>query len=192
ATLRSQFNPFNEAIDASSSRLENDMKRLVWAAYVFNRNMLQDTARAPDGKYISHSPNVFRNKSDRNLREGSGDFVVTSANVVTISLHVLVAVPIVLVVLIILQIVCMLLPMSSSSDVRSPDQSWWGYFWQHLNDLHSPAFQKIIEETLSTARNYVSPDDGRSMTSPLDTRHKDDPELKNQMDIEEQTVAIKS
>ncbi|KAL7267078.1 hypothetical protein RUND412_010348 [Rhizina undulata] len=144
AALRSQFNCFDQFIDAGASKLTSDMEALAWAAYISTRNMLQNTAGAPPT--VSNFSNIFLENGTGTLRDGSGDFVITSANVTTISLPVLIAVPAIL----------------------APGPELEEYLLQHMNDLHSRAFQKMIDETLSPPCkcNDACPTHGRRRITP--------------------------
>ncbi|KAL7268163.1 hypothetical protein RUND412_009224, partial [Rhizina undulata] len=159
AALLSRFTYTNRVIDAGSSNLANDMQRLAWAAYVFTRNMIVDTTAAPAQR--SQIDNVFLD-ANGSLREGSGEFVVTSSDVATISLNVLIGVPIFLVGLLILEAGCLMLPILFKSRNHTPEQSWWGYFKQRLDALRKTEFQQYIKDTLSSPSDD-SPAHGQRM-----------------------------
>ncbi|KAL7266158.1 hypothetical protein RUND412_011307 [Rhizina undulata] len=92
AALLSRFTYTSGVIDANASELAVDMEHLAWAAYVFTRGMVVDTTVAPTQRLQLTTSNIFLYKNGT-LREGSGDFVLTSKDVTTISLHYLIAIP---------------------------------------------------------------------------------------------------
>ncbi|KAL7271173.1 hypothetical protein RUND412_006093 [Rhizina undulata] len=135
----SEFTFNGGLFDANSSGIVNNMQRLVWAAYVFNRNIFTDTTRVPASLKLGVE-NIFLN-SDGTLREGSGDFVVTILAVTTISFNGLVGIPLFLFGLLILRVGLDFLPRKRK-DNGDPEDSWWATFNQRLD-------RQYIKETLA-------------------------------------------
>ncbi|KAL7270172.1 hypothetical protein RUND412_007131 [Rhizina undulata] len=140
AALLSRFTYTNRVIDAGSSTLANDMNRLAWAAYVYTRNILVDTTGTPTQDL--QLPNIFLDNSTGTLREGSGDFVVTSSNVTTMSIKILAAIPAFLGFLFLVQFRFIYFLKKCV-----PDGENWEPFRKRLEDMGRTEFEQYITDT---------------------------------------------
>lgn len=97
--LQSALTAAGETIDAGSASMESDLHHLVAASYIASKNILTDTTT------INGSSNLINAAVDPktgNLYAGAADFIVTSSDIATISIKVLITIPVILILLLFL------------------------------------------------------------------------------------------
>lgn len=105
SALKSSVTALSNILDASSSSIYSDLSRLVYASYIATINCLTETTLFPqaDGFLNGVAPGGI-------LLEGTGDFVIYSSDIVTLSVRTLIIIPTIAVGLWIISIVLLLLP----------------------------------------------------------------------------------
>lgn len=101
--IQSSATNVEEIFDAGNSSMEKDLHYLVAAAYIASMRML-----AEQTTILSHSTNLINSALDPatgKLYPGLADFVVYSRDIATVSLKVLIIVPVVLVVLFLIVVI---------------------------------------------------------------------------------------
>lgn len=95
--LQSASTILGQTFDAESASMEGDLRQLVAASYIASKNILSDTTT------INRNLNTFKNAAvdpiTGKLHAGAADFIVTSSEIATISIKVLITIPIILILL---------------------------------------------------------------------------------------------
>lgn len=98
--LQSASGALGQTINAESASMEKDLHHLVAASYIASKNILTDTTT------IDHSLTELYNSAvdpkTGNLYAGVADFIVTSSDIATISIKVLITIPLILILLLFL------------------------------------------------------------------------------------------
>lgn len=97
--LQSASTAVGQTFDAGSASMESDLRQLVAASYIASKNILTDTTT------INRSPrlnNAAVDPKTDNLYAGAADFIVTSSDIATISIKVLITIPVILIFLLFL------------------------------------------------------------------------------------------
>ncbi|KAE8449596.1 hypothetical protein EG329_007926 [Mollisiaceae sp. DMI_Dod_QoI] len=88
------------AFNAGTSSIFQDLEFLVMASYVATKNMFVETTRFPltgrdDIPDVARTPTTDSSFNNSNpLRNGTGDFVITDPGIATLSIQVLIAIPV--------------------------------------------------------------------------------------------------
>ncbi|KAK4245973.1 hypothetical protein C7999DRAFT_33601 [Corynascus novoguineensis] len=99
SALRSRTTSPNGVIDAGASSIHDDLERLILASFVASRNVFVDAVMfEQDGTY----PNLVEDATGQPAA-GAGDFVVSSPDIQTFSLHGIVVIVVILVVLLLIE-----------------------------------------------------------------------------------------
>lgn len=98
--LQSASTTLGQYIDARSAGMESDLRHLVAASYIASKNILTDTTTI--NRNITTLNNAAMDPKTSDLYAGSADFIVTGSNVATISMKVLVTIPLILIFLLFL------------------------------------------------------------------------------------------
>lgn len=106
SALKSSFTAVSDEFDANTSTIYTDLQRLVFASYIASVNTLTETTLFSSNNSI---PNRVR--AGGALLPGTSDFVISSNNVVTLSVKALIIIPTIALLLWIVLILLMLLPM---------------------------------------------------------------------------------
>lgn len=108
SSLASSIASVGATFYADRSTIRNDLTRLVYASYVATRNMMVDTTRFNNpGTDIKNMALV---NNTNNPRPGVGDFVVSSPDIMSLSVRSLIVVPVVLAAIFLLTRVIALIP----------------------------------------------------------------------------------
>lgn len=89
-----------QTFDAGSASMEGDLRQLVAASYIASKNILTDTTTI--NRNLTTLINAAVDPKTGKLHAGAADFIVTSSEVATISIKVLITIPIILILLFIL------------------------------------------------------------------------------------------
>lgn len=119
SSLASSATVVGAGFDASQSSVIADMTRLVNSSYIATRNILSDsTTMSPQGRQGLLNAYLGDNGS---ILPGSDEFVISSPNIITLSVRVLIIVPAVFVgVLVLLAVLaCLPDPWRSSKDLNA-------------------------------------------------------------------------
>ncbi|RPB01275.1 hypothetical protein L873DRAFT_1803761 [Choiromyces venosus 120613-1] len=100
-------------LDAGLSNIVEDLERLILASWVSSRNVVRDTTSYKSGG----TPNVARGKKG-SVEDGAAQFVLQSADVGTLSLRILIAIPAILLFLLVVKMTldCII----EAKDLRQP------------------------------------------------------------------------
>lgn len=107
SALKSSVTALSNILDANSSSIYSDLERLVYASYIATVNCLTETTLFPPA-------NGFPNEVAPGgiLLEGTGNFVIYSNDIATLSVRSLIIIPTIAVSLWIVSIVLLLLPIT--------------------------------------------------------------------------------
>ncbi|KAF7513216.1 hypothetical protein GJ744_010612 [Endocarpon pusillum] len=94
SSLASATAALGAAFNANTSSIHSDLVRLVNASYIATRNVLLDTTLFPNA---SGTPIHNAAQVNGEPRPGAGDFVISSPDIMTLSVRALIIVPVVLV-----------------------------------------------------------------------------------------------
>lgn len=98
--LQSASTAMGQTFDAGSASMESDLHQLVAASYIASKNILTDTTTI-NGSLTTLKNAAIDPKTD-NLYAGAADFIVTSSDIATISIKVLITIPVILIFLLFL------------------------------------------------------------------------------------------
>lgn len=98
--LQSASKTLGQTIDASSASMESDLRRLVAASYIASKSVLTDTTTI--NRNLTTLYNAAIDPQTRDLFAGAADFIVTSSDIATISIKVLITIPFILIFLLFL------------------------------------------------------------------------------------------
>lgn len=98
--LQSASTAVGQIFDAGSASMESDLRQLVAASYIASKNILTDTTTI-NGSLTTLQNAAIDPKTD-NLYAGAADFIVTSSDIATISIKVLITIPVILIFLLFL------------------------------------------------------------------------------------------
>ena len=97
STVTSQ--PFDYTFDAKSSSMGNNLRQLAAASYIATKNILTDTTTVNRGN-LTNLTNAAVNLKTGKPYAGAADFIMISNNIATISIKVLINIPLILILLI--------------------------------------------------------------------------------------------
>lgn len=97
SALQSSLTTLGPILDGSSASIHSDLERLVLASYVATKNVLTETTLFP----TTSIPNMVEDSNGETL-SGVAEFVIRSSNVSTLSIKVLIVVPVISVVLLLI------------------------------------------------------------------------------------------
>lgn len=95
--LQSASTTLGQVIDAESASMESDLHHLVAASYIASKNILTDTTTI--NRNLSTLDNDAIDPKTSDLYAGGADFIVTSSDIATISIKVLITIPLILIFL---------------------------------------------------------------------------------------------
>lgn len=98
--LQSALTALGQTFDAGSASMESDLHHLVAASYIASKNILTDTTTIINNS--SRLINAAIDPKTGNLYAGAADFIVTSSDIATISIKVLITIPVILILLLFL------------------------------------------------------------------------------------------
>lgn len=101
--LQSASTALQQTFDAGSASMEKDLKQLVAASYIASKNILTDTTTID--RSLTKLDNAAVDPNTGNLYAGAADFIVTSSDIATISIEVLITIPLILIILLFLIII---------------------------------------------------------------------------------------
>lgn len=123
------------AFNAASSSIQNDLERLVNASYIATRNVLVDTTLFPNATGTG-----IKNIAQQDNGEpypGVGDFVISSPDIMTLSVSALIIVPVVLVGVFLLTFIIGKLP----APWRMTEALHATVLYSHVNEKAGPEAQ---------------------------------------------------
>lgn len=98
--LQSSSTTLGQTIDASSASMESDLHHLVAASYIASKSLLTDTTTI--NRNLTTLDNAAIDPQTSDLYAGAADFIVTSSDIATISIKVLITIPFILLFLLFL------------------------------------------------------------------------------------------
>lgn len=98
--LQSASTTLGQTIDASSASMESDLHHLVAASYIASKSVLTDTTTI--NRNLTTLDNAAIDQQTSDLFAGAADFIVTSSDIATISIKVLITIPLILIFLLFL------------------------------------------------------------------------------------------
>lgn len=98
--LHSASTTLGQTIDASSASMESDLHHLVAASYIASKSVLTDTTTI--NRNLTTLDNAAIDPQTSDLFAGAADFIVTSSDIATISIKVLITIPFILIFLLFL------------------------------------------------------------------------------------------
>lgn len=98
--LQSASTTLGQTIDASSASMESDLYHLVAASYIASKSILTDTTTI--NRNLTTLDNAAIDPQTSDLYDGAADFIVTSSDIATISIKVLITIPFILLFLLFL------------------------------------------------------------------------------------------
>lgn len=98
--LQSASTTLGQTIDASSASMESDLHHLVAASYIASKSVLTDTTTI--NRNLTTLDNAAIDPQTSDLFAGAADFIVTSSDIATISIKVLITIPFILIFLLFL------------------------------------------------------------------------------------------
>lgn len=98
--LQSASTTLGQTIDASSASMESDLHHLVAASYIAAKSVLTDTTTI--NRNLTTLDNAAIDPQTSDLFAGAADFIVTSSDIATISIKVLITIPFILIFLLFL------------------------------------------------------------------------------------------
>lgn len=101
--IQSSVTSVEQIFDAGASSMETDLHYLVAAAYIASMRILADTTTISSNS--TNLPNIALDPATGKLYPGVADFIINSSNIATLSVKVLIIIPVVLVILFLLVII---------------------------------------------------------------------------------------
>ncbi len=95
--IQSASTAVEQTFDAGIASMESDLQHLVAAAYVASKNILIDTTTISSN--LTNLTNIAIDPKTGALYPGANDFIITSSGITTLSVKVLIIIPVVLVLL---------------------------------------------------------------------------------------------
>lgn len=108
--IQSSATSVEQVFDAGASSMETDLHYLVTAAYIASTRILGDTTTIPSNS--TSLPNIALDPATGKLYPGVADFIINSSNIATLSVKVIIIIPVVLGFLFLLVIILTNTPAS--------------------------------------------------------------------------------
>lgn len=126
--LHSASTAVGQTFDAKSASMENDLRQLAAASYIATKNILTDTTTI-NWRSLNLTNAAVDPKTGK-LYAGTADFIITSNDIATISIKVLITIPLILILL--------LLPITIITQSSAP--------WNKAQALQATVLYSCLDE----------------------------------------------
>ena len=127
--LHSASTALGGTFDAKSASMENDLHQLAAASYIATKNILTDTTTI-NRRSLTNLTNAAVDPKTGKLYAGTADFIITSKDIATISIKVLITIPLILILL--------LLPITIITQSSAP--------WNKAQALQATVLYSCLDE----------------------------------------------
>lgn len=127
--LQSASTAVGQTFDAKSASMESDLHQLAAASYIATKNILTDTTTVSWRK-LTNLTNAAVDPKTGKLYAGTADFIITSNDIATISIKVLITIPLILILL--------LLPITIITQSSAP--------WNKAQALQATVLYSCLDE----------------------------------------------